>query len=98
RVEVVARPNLSAELRHGIARREIDQSEVGIDRRDRPDRAAAVLPDIAVLRPGLVPWLSGRRHDVEDPELLARLRLVRDRATAREVVSAGDGRQDDTAA
>src|SRR4029434_5920499 len=86
-VEVVARTNLSTELRHRVSGRDVDQSEVGINRGNRPDRAASVLPDVAVFRPRLVSWLTGRRHDIEHPQLLAGLRLIADGATAREVVS-----------
>ena len=59
--EIVAGPQLAAVLRHRVPGRQVHQPELGVDRRRRPDRAAAVLPDVAVLRPGLVTRLAGSR-------------------------------------
>ena len=51
-------------------------AKLGIHRRRGPEGAAAVLPDVAVLRPGLVALLAAGRDGVLAPELLAGRRVV----------------------
>src|SRR5580658_2437056 len=79
--EIVARPQLAAILRHRVPGWEVHQPQLGVDGRRRPDGAAAVLPDVAVLGPGLVTGLAWSRHDVEAPQEFSGLRVVADGAT-----------------
>ena len=69
--QVVAVAQLAAEHRHRVAGREVDHAEVRVDGADEPHAAPAVLPRVAVLRPGLVAELAGPRDDVERPRHLA---------------------------
>ena len=78
--QVVAGADFAAPLRHGIAGFQIHQSEIRIDRRRCPQRAAAVFPDVAVLRPRLVARFARSRHDFEFPQARARLPVEPERA------------------
>src|SRR5690606_7003284 len=67
----------------GIRRPEVNHPELPIDARRLPDRGAAVLPDVAVLRPRLVPELAGPGDRPEPPDEIAGLGVVRIDAAAR---------------
>ena len=71
-VEVVARPRLRRPRRR-IADAPVHEVELRIVRAGDPGRAAADLPRIGVLRPGLVALLAARRNGVAAPQLLAGL-------------------------
>src|SRR6185295_3295243 len=83
-------------IRRGIAGREIQETELGIDGRRLPDRGAAVLPRVVVLRPRLVTRLAGTRNRVEGPDQTAVLRVVRLDAAARAAITAGKADDDAT--
>ena len=57
--EVVAGAHGAVEIGARVARREVDEPELGIDGRRLPDGRAAVLPRVVVLRPGVVAGLAG---------------------------------------
>ena len=65
--QVVARADLAAEHRDRIARGEVDQTQVRIDRPVQPDAAAAEHPGVRILRPRVVTELARPRHDEERP-------------------------------
>ena len=90
--QVVARPQFAAPLRHRVPGFEVHEPEVRVHRRRRPDGAAAVLPDVAVLRPGVVARFAGTRHDLEVPEVGAGFRVEAERPAAGEVIAARDDR------
>ncbi len=96
--KIVAGAKLAAPLRHGVAGFEIDETELGVHRRRRPQRAAAIPPDVAVLRPGVVTLLAGAGHHFEIPEMRSGLRVEAKRSTTREVVAARHNRHDDAVA
>src|SRR5262245_13512172 len=75
--QVIALAQRAVVIGAGIARREEDEPELGIDGRRLPDRCAAVLPELAVLRPGLVADLPGTRDRIERPGELAVLGVER---------------------
>src|SRR4030095_688506 len=85
--EVVAGPQLSAILRHRISGGKVYQSQISIDRWRRPNGTAAVLPNVAILRPGFVTRLARAGNDVEAPEKLSSLCIVGDGTTMEEVVT-----------
>src|SRR5688500_18953849 len=82
RVEVVSRAHGAVEVRPRIARREIDEPELGIERRCLPNCAAAVLPELIVLRPRFVTGLAAPRNRIERPDELAVRRVERFHAAA----------------
>src|SRR6185369_248348 len=74
-IQVVARAHGAVEVGPRIARGKVEKAELGIDRRRLPNRSAAVLPDLAVLRPRLVAALARGWDRVERPDQLAGLRV-----------------------
>src|SRR6185436_17685487 len=72
----------------GVARGDIDQAELRIDRGLRPDRTAAVRPRVAL--PCLVTLLARTGHRPELPHLLAGLRVVGPELTAAALIATGD--------
>ena len=92
--QVVAFPQVTVQHGPRIARREIDEPELGVDGRRLPHGSAAVLPDVAVLRPSLVADLAGTGHGVEGPFELAGLRVERLDAAARAEIAAREARDD----
>jgi hypothetical protein len=82
-------------LRPWLAGREIDEAEIGIDRRPLPDIGATLFPGIGFngvwivrLRPRVGAELAGRRNGPEAPFLLAGLRTP-STITATILASAG---------
>src|SRR5690606_18264956 len=67
----------------GIRRPEVDHPELRIDARRLPDRGAAVLPDVDVLGPCLVPELARTGNRPEPPDEIAGLGVVGIDAAAR---------------
>src|SRR5690606_23712858 len=78
----------------GVARREIDHAELGVDARRLPDRRAAVLPRIVVPRPRRMADLAGARDRIEVPDPLAGLRVVRADPAADAELAAGEADDD----
>ena len=70
-VQVVTTAHSTIEVRARVARREIQQPQFAIDSRCVPDRAAAVLPGIAVFGPGVVARFTRTGHRIERPQRLA---------------------------
>src|SRR5688572_20870571 len=87
--EIVAGPHGAVEIGTRVARREIDEAELGIDGRRLPDGGAAMLPRVIVARPGVVPGFAGTRDRVEGPHELAVVRVVSLHAAAHRAVAAG---------
>src|SRR4029079_16211373 len=75
--QIVAGPHTAMQIGARVARGEVDEPELGIDRRRLPDRRAAELPRVPVLRPALVPRPPGTRHGIERPRFFAVLRTER---------------------
>ncbi len=71
---------------------EIDEAELGIERRRVPHRGSAVAPHLVVRRPRVVAWLTGTRDRVERPDELAVPRVVRLHASAHAELGAGEAR------
>ncbi len=94
RIQVVAGAEGAVVVRRGIAGREIDETELEIDGRRLPDRSAAVLPGVVVLRPRIVTRLAGARNRVERPDEAAVLRVVRLEAAARAAIAASKADDD----
>src|SRR5688572_29632062 len=91
--QVVAGANSAVKIGTGIAGREIDEVELGIDGRRLPDGRAAELPRGAVRGPRVMTELAGARNRVERPDELAVARAERpDLAAARHLAAreAGD--------
>ena len=82
REQVVALAHGAVEVGARVRGGEVEEAELGVDGRRLPHGAAAVLPDVVVLRPGLVAALARARDRVEGPEQLAVLRVVRLHAAA----------------
>ena len=76
-IEVVAGPLIGIPVGPRIADAPVGQVQRRIVRTGDPDRAAAVLPRVAL--PGFVPGSPGAGNRVEPPELLAGLRARRRR-------------------
>ena len=72
--QIVAAALCAVVVRTGVASRDVNHPEVGIDRRMRPNRRAAVLPGIAF--PRVVAKLARTRNRPELPDFLAGLRVV----------------------
>lgn len=85
--EIVACAQLAAELRNGIADAEVCEAQLRIDRRGHPHAAAARLPVLVILRPGLVTFMALVGNDVEGPLLLAGLGVQPDDAPAQPEVA-----------
>ena len=92
RVEVVALAHGAVEVGAGVTRREVDEAELGIGGRRMPYGAAAVLPDLVVLRPGLVAGLAAARDRVERPHELAVVGVERLHAAAHADLGAREAR------
>jgi hypothetical protein len=92
RIKVVARTKRAVVVGARVPGREVDEPEVRIDGRRLPNRRAAVLPGIVVLRPSLVARLSGPRDRVEGPDESAVVGVVRLDAAARAAVGAREAR------
>ena len=90
RVQVVAGAEGAVVVGSGIAGREIEEAELGIDGRRLPDRRTAVLPRVVVLRPRLVTGLARTGNRVEGPDQPAVLRVVGLEAAARAAIAAGE--------
>src|SRR5262245_21611710 len=82
RVEVVAGADRTVEVGSRVAGREVQEPELGIDGGRLPHRRAAVLPDLVVLWPSLVPGLPRTGDGVESPDELAVPRVERLHAAA----------------
>src|SRR5690606_27409017 len=78
----------------GVARREIDHAELGVDARRLPDRRAAVLPCVVVLRPGRMADLARAGDRIEVPDPFAGLRIVRADPAADAELAAGEADDD----
>src|SRR5207342_2087422 len=89
-IQVVATPGRPVVVGPGIAGREIDETQFRIDGRRLPDRAAAVLPRVVVLRPAFVARLTWTRNRVEGPDEATIPRVVRLDATTRAAIGAGE--------
>src|SRR5262249_37118108 len=76
-------------LRRGIARRVVDGAKFGIDVRLGPDSSAAVLPEVAALRPRLVALFVGPRHGPKMPNLFPRVGVERHDARRQAPVASG---------
>src|SRR4030095_3617851 len=77
----------------GVARGDVDQSKLRIDRGLRPDRTAAVRPRVAL--PRLVASLARTGNRPELPPLLAGLRIVGAKLTAAALIAACDADVDE---
>ena len=95
REQVVAGAHAAVVVGAGVARREEDEPELGIDGRGLPDRRAAVHPQIVVLRPRVVTEFAGPGNRVERPDELAALGVERFDAAADAVLRAGEARDDE---
>src|SRR6185295_10276756 len=73
---------------------EINQSEIRVDRWCLPNSAATVQPRLVVLRPGVVPELSGTRNRVEGPDQMAVSGVERLDASPRAVLAPGEADDD----
>src|SRR5438552_1349272 len=78
-VQVVSGSHLAAMLRNAVTSNEINEAEIGIGGTHQPDRTAAGLPRVVVLRPRLVARLSRTGNDIELPDLTSGLRIERNR-------------------
>ena len=92
--QIVAATNRAIQIRRGVARREVEHAELGVDARRLPHGRAAVLPSFVVLRPRCVADLAGTRHGVEIPHAFAALRVVSADATAHGVLAAREANDD----
>src|SRR6185436_8698997 len=88
-VEIVAGAEGAVIVGRGVAGREVDETEIQIDSRRLPDRGAAVLPRVVVLRPGVVTGLTRTGNRVEGPDQAAVLRVVGLEPAARTAIAAG---------
>ena len=78
-----------------IARAPVDEVELWVIRTRAPGRAAALLPGVAVLRPGLVARLARRRDGVATPQFLPGLRIPAiEEATSGELAAGHPGNHD----
>ena len=93
--EVVAGPHGAVQIGAGVARREVDEPELGIDGRRLPDGRAAVFPRVVVARPRVVAGLARARDRIERPDELARARVVGLHAAAARAVAAREARDDE---
>ena len=90
--QVVAWAHRAVQIGAGVARREVDEPELGIDGRRLPDGRAAVLPRVVVARPSVVAEFAGARDRIERPHELAVARVVRLHAAAARAVAAREAR------
>ncbi len=95
REQVVALADRAVVVGPRIARAEVEEAELGIDGRRIPNRRAAVLPDLVVLRPRVVADLARARDRVERPDELAVLRAERFHAAAHAFLAAREARDDE---
>ena len=94
RVKVVASAEGAVVVRRGIPGREIQETEIEIDCRRLPDRSAAVLPRVVVLRPRVVTGLARTRNRVEGPDQTAVFCVVRLDAAACAAIATGEADDD----
>src|SRR5438094_569553 len=94
REQVIAFADTSIEIRARISGSEINQSEFGIHCRSLPDRGAAVLPRVVVLRPGLMSDLAGTGNRVEGPHQISVFGVVRFHTASRAVLTTGKADDD----
>src|ERR1700730_13477425 len=76
REQIVAGADTAVEIGPWVAGGEIDQAEVGIDRRCLPNGGPAVFPHVVILRPGVVAELTRTGNGVEGPDQAAVLGVV----------------------
>src|SRR5215471_8706645 len=103
REQVVALTDVATAIRTGIARTEIQHTQIRVDRRRLPDGGTAPLPGIRNLRIGIVrrgptvtEWLAWSRNRVEDPDDLASLGVQRRHAAAGGLFTTRDAGEDQT--
>src|SRR5262249_49426947 len=89
-VEVVAGAEFGVEIGSRIARAPVLHVELGIVRAGRPDRAAAAVPGVVAVLPGLVAGLTLGRNGVELPLLLARSQVGRGNEAADAIFGTGN--------
>ena len=93
--QIVAGPHRAVEIGAGVARREVDETELGVDGRCLPDGRAAVFPRVVVGGPRVVTDLAGARDRIERPAQLTGARVVRFDASAGSAVAARETRDDE---
>ena len=82
----------SIDLRRGIADGDVDEIQIGVERRRQPGSAAALLPAVAL--PRLVAELARSGHGVEAPETFAARRVVGVDESADRVFAAAHAHDD----
>src|SRR5215207_2805563 len=90
--EVVAPPPAAVQVGGGVAGGEVEEPQLGVDRRCKEERSTAVLPRVVLLRPGVVPLLAWAGDGVEAPDFLAGLGVVRLYAPTDREFATGDAR------
>ena len=95
REQIVAAANRAVVIGAGVAGREVDEPQLGIDGRRVPDGRGAVHPDLVVLRPRVVADFAGPWDRVERPRELAVARIERFDAAPNAAFPAGEARVDE---
>ena len=87
-VEIVARPVRAVVFRRWISRTPIGRIGGRVVGAGDVERAAAGLPGIVLVLPGLAAGLAGRRHGVSAPKLVAGLAVERHQPIAHALIAA----------